>query len=399
VIEYDSGDEEAQGVCTDISRRIAAGASPREIAVFYRINAMSRVMEEALLRCGVAYQIARGIEFYNRKEIKDVLAYLRVLHNPADDVALLRILNTPARGIGDTTVDRLSEEARRRNCPLLALIRSEGGTETAGRSAAKVQQFVQLLDQLARGLSLPPHEAIDFVVSHSGLHALYHNQHSDEGSPLDNIVELVNAAAEFHERNPDATVQSWLEHTALLSDIDAVRDQGGTITLMTLHAAKGLEFDDVYLLGLEDGLLPFYRGDGADTDLEEERRLAFVGITRARKHLTLTHARFRMTRGITERTVTSPFLDELPPQQIEWSRSDHDESWAKSRRKDELPDDIAEWSIGTIVRHPLHGIGQIRNIVQSGRRTHVDVVFKRGGPRTMILEFAQLERVDFDEVD
>jgi DNA helicase-2/ATP-dependent DNA helicase PcrA len=269
-----------------------------------------------------------------------------------------------------------------------------------GRSAARVREFAELLRGLKPALEKPASEALEFVASHSGLCALYSEVREADGGPARNIEELISAAAEYQDDHPDATVLDWLEHAALVSDVDSIDDEAGSVTLMTLHAAKGLEFAVVYIIGLEEGILPLRRRGEEDTcDKEEERRLSFVGMTRAKHRLTLSHARYRRLRGATERTVRSPFLDELPYDQIEWSGADT-ESPRRRRAGDtgRPPDDIDQWTIGTLVRHPAHGLGQVMSIYRGGKRTHVDVQFQDGPRRSWVVEFADLERVDFDEV-
>ena len=241
VIECGTHQAEAEMVVQDILLRSATGAQLNDIAIFYRVNSLSRTLEETLMRSGVAYQIARGVEFYNRKEIKDVLAYLRVLVNPADEVALLRIINTPPRGIGATSIDRLTALALSKGCPLVEVL-VEGPLEELGRSTGKVREFVALLRELGTALELAPHAALDKVLSHSGLRAFYGGDEETAEGPRANLEELLSAAWEFEQQQPDATVLDWLEHTALLGDLDAVRSDQGSVTLMTLHAAKGLEF-------------------------------------------------------------------------------------------------------------------------------------------------------------
>jgi DNA helicase-2/ATP-dependent DNA helicase PcrA len=347
------------------------------------------------------------VEFYNRKEIKDVLAYLRVLVNPADEVALLRIINTPPRGIGATTIERLEERAKSGRRRLFDAVCDIGFTAALGRSGEKVRQFAELVRDLSSVLTLSPSKALETVISKSGLRALYHQQREIDDAPLANLDELISAASSFESEQPEASLIDWLEHAALVSDVDAVRSDEGRVTLMTLHAAKGLEFDCVYMIGLEDGLLPFRRefGDGGDADEEEERRLVFVGMTRARKRLTLSRARYRLQRGITQRTTRSPFLDELPSQGVEWI-DDEVASAAPRRRSPEftaprgnLPADIEEWTVGTLVRHPDHGLGRVLSIHRTATRTHVDVQFRNGGRKSWVLEFADLKRVAFEDVD
>ncbi len=397
--ECETAIAEAEMIAQDIRWQSHSGVSRSEIAIFYRINSLSRVIEEALLKEGVAYQIARGVEFYSRKEIKDVLAYLRVLVNPADEVSLLRIINTPPRGIGATTIRRLFERAHAAGESLHDSIMGKGDLSNLGRSAGRVHDFTALLDGLRSVLERPVADALNHVISHSGLRAHYSEvAHTDE-VPARNIDELVTAAAEYQTDHPEATLLDWLEHTALVSDVDSVRETAGTVTLMTLHAAKGLEFAVVYVIGLEDGLLPFRRREEDANNEEEERRLLFVGMTRAKERLTLSHARFRMQRGVSERTVRSPFLDELPQDEIEWGQVGISSAPHQSAGKGGwLPEDIDQWEIGTLVRHPIRGLGQIMSIHRGAKRTHVNVIFRDGSDQSWVLEFAQLERVDFDDV-
>ena len=399
VFEHESGPEEAAMVARDIATYLQGGGAPSEVAVFYRVNSLSRVLEEALIREGIAYQIARGLEFYSRKEIKDVLAYLRVLINPADEVALLRIINTPARGIGTTTIERLVQHARTQGRQVLEVLAEDADLPALGRSAAKVAQFAELLRDLAPAVERPASKALELVISHSGLRAMYRARAGIDDTASANLDELISAASTFQEEHPEATVLDWLEHAALISDVDTVREGAGPVTLMTLHAAKGLEFARVYIVGLEDGLLPFRRQGDEDTDEEEERRLLFVGMTRAKVHLVLSRARYRMVRGTTMRTVRSPFLDELPRDQLEWievEASTAKGGFGSDRGK--LPEDIAQWSVGTLVEHPRFGLGQVMSLRRGLRRTHVDVQFKDGPRKAWVLEFADLTRVDFDDV-
>ncbi|MCH8966853.1 MAG: UvrD-helicase domain-containing protein [Planctomycetes bacterium] len=414
VVEFERSDDEARWLAAELARLQRDGGSLDDAAVFYRVNSLSRVLEEALLREPVAYQIARGVEFYQRKEIKDVLAYLRVLVNPSDEIALLRIINTPARGIGGTTISRLKEHARASGLRLFDTVTGGGDLTALGRSAGKVREFGQLLVELSKVLDWPVAKAIEYVVSHSGLRAHYNAVPDSDGAPIGNIDELISAAADFRsEHAEEATVLDWLEHAALLSDVDSVKSDTGAVTLMTLHAAKGLEFDVVYIVGLEEGLLPMRRHDTPDgEDDEEERRLCFVGITRAKRRVTLSRARYRMLRGVSQRTVRSPFLDELPRDEVEWISAEGTLShrgpvpWRRtgvSTRRDGndkgVPGDIDLWDVGTLVRHPLHGLGRVMSLLRGPKRTHVDVQFQNGPRLSWVLEFAELTRVDFDELD
>jgi DNA helicase-2/ATP-dependent DNA helicase PcrA len=402
IVETEDEQEEAQAVAEDVRDRIREGVAPSQVAVFYRVNSLSRTIEEALIRQGVPYQIARGVEFYNRKEIKDVLAYLRVLVNPADEVSLERIINTPPRGIGAATIERLTDRARASGRRVFDALFDDAVLSSLGRSGQKVREFAGLMQRLSGVLDAPPSHALETVISQSGLRALYRQEREIDESPSANLDELINAASSFEQEQPGATVLDWLEHAALVSDVDTVRPVGGLVTLMTLHAAKGLEFDCVYMIGLEEGLLPFRRstgGEGVIEDEEEERRLCFVGMTRAKERLMLSRARYRMQRGATLRTTRSRFLDELREGGVEWPQSP---SWSprvpEPPPHGRLPDDVEEWTIGTLVRHPVHGLGQVLAIHRGASRTHVDVQFKEGGRKSWVLEFADLIRVDYDDV-
>ena len=399
VIECESGDEEADRIAQDIAKQQRNGLKLSDTAVLYRVNSLSRSIEERFIREGLPYQIARGVAFYNRKEIKDVLAYLRVLVNPADDVSLTRIINTPPRGIGQTTVQRLISWAESTGQSLHSVATGGGDLSELGRSAAKVGEFGKMLVQLASVMDQPVHAALEYVSKHSGLRALYSAMDDGDDAPINNINELVSAAVEFESQNEGATIGDWLEHTALLGDVDSVRDDSGMVTLMTLHAAKGLEFDNVYIIGLEEGLIPFVRGH-EDGDEEEERRLLFVGMTRARRGLVLLHARYRMMRGVTERTIQSSFLDELPVDEVEWQAERTVVSPRRSRATDhgKLPDDVEQWEVGTLVEHERYGIGRIMSIQRGHRRTHLEVMFRDGSRHRWVLEFAALKRVAFEDV-
>ncbi|MBI1826822.1 MAG: UvrD-helicase domain-containing protein [Planctomycetes bacterium] len=405
IVELDDSDREASWIVDDIAKKVTAGAKLSDIAVFYRVNALSRVVEEAFFQKGLPYQIARGVEFYARKEVKDVLAYLRVLSNPDDELSLMRIINTPPRGIGDTTIERLKAEAQRTDRRVINVLSDKSVVSGLGRSGMKTRAFDALLMELSPHLNLSPSRALTEIISRSGLRAMYAQEdRGGDSAPVENLDELINAAAAFEESHPGASIVDWLEHAALVSDVDSVEGEKDCVTLMTLHAAKGLEFPIVYIVGLENGLLPFRRMQddaGAGYDEEEERRLFFVGITRARRQLTLTRANYRMLRGITTRTTFSPFLDELPPNALQWIESERVATPVRSSRIDrgELPSDVDQWSVGTMVRHPLLGIGQIVSMDRGSRRTFVDVVFKDGSRKTWVLEFADLTRVEFEDVD
>ncbi|MHC5111313.1 MAG: ATP-dependent helicase [Planctomycetota bacterium] len=404
VREFDSAAQEAAWLAAEIKQHATSGGQLRDVAVFYRTNAMSRMLEEALLQLGVPYQIARGIEFYQRREIKDALAYLRVLVNPLDEVSLLRIINTPTRGIGDKTIQRLLVAARQQGNTVGECLQSVEFRQSLGRASRAVSAFMDLMASLRPALDMPINEACAHVISHSGLRAMYGNQGDIDRDPVQNLDELISAAADLSQRQPGVNLQTWLEQTALVGDVDGLQDGAGAVTLMTLHAAKGLEYPRVFIIGLEDGLLPLRRNDTVDDDGEEERRLLFVGMTRAREHLTLLRSRFRMIRGTSQRSTRSPFLDEIPRADLDWDAGSSEEfletsdPWRRPDTQRGLPDDIEQWQAGILVRHPEHGLGRVANMDRRGGQIYVKVEFRSGPKKSYALAYSQLERVDYDEV-
>ncbi len=403
VLEFEEAEDEARDVARRIAAHKAAGRQLSDIAVFYRINSLSRALEEALLQAGVPYQIARGTEFYNRKEIKDVLAYLRVMINPADETSLLRIINVPARGIGDTTVERLQKLASDSGRRVYDVIADASAVQTLGRSAMKLLAFAELLRSLEPLAQQAPMRALDQALSLSGLRAALTDSADEDARS--NVDELINAASEYEQDNPESTLVDWLEHTSLLGDVDAVRAESGAVTLMTLHAAKGLEFPVVFIVALEEGILPLQHVDEPDGDIEEERRLFFVGMTRAERELTLSHVRYRMQRGITQRQTRSPFLAELPSRDIEWLDADdeyaapHDDHDSQRRPEATRTQRPPRWCEGMLVRHPTFGLGRLVWVQPAGKHTRAGVHFTSGQHKTLILEFANLEPIDPREID
>jgi len=443
-----------------------------QMAVFYRINSLSRVMEEALRNAGVPYQIARGTAFYDRKEIKDAVAYLRVVANPADEINLFRVINTPARGISSRTVQAMQAYSAAHDTPVDRLLGEplllENITSRAQNALAK---FGKLVDgwrgaagftvadrptpdpaeeqapepaQLALAATRPEPEPVDGVkrqlslrqfveqvLRESGLEAAVRNDKSDPDlERLANLGELVTSAQQFEEElieeaiedgrpvDPDLRTKllAFLERIALVSDVDAVDNTEGAVTLMTLHAAKGLEYPVVAMIGVEDGLLPHDRATrgGDPKELEEERRLCFVGITRAEQRLMLTHAQYRTIFGQTQATIPSRFLDELPDEAIE-KLDEASSSYALGHPGDDAPggDDAEDWieqrlrrreqskkrasayPPGTLVRHPRFGLGRIVEVSPIGGQTRARINFNTAGAKTLVLEYAKgIERVE-----
>ena len=313
---YPTHKEEAQGIASHIFNEVRAGRRrPADFAVFYRINALSRSFEFAFRELGIPYQLVNGLEFFQRKEIKDVLAYLHLLYNPRDDVAFLRVINTPPRGIGKTTVGRLSQHASQHGLTLLDAARAAGGISALGpRPATMLAKFVKLHDQLAAAAGGSIEEIVGLVLSETGYQGrLQDSEDEDDLQRLANIEELLTVARDFDERgDEEGRLEAFLEETCLVSDTDAWETEADRVTLMTLHASKGLEFPVVFLTAAEEGLLPHERSRNSESQLEEERRLMFVGITRARQELRISMARYRDFRGQRKMTIPSSFLMELP---------------------------------------------------------------------------------------
>ena len=414
VIRLQDEHAEADEVAAIVAGLSQRGLAYRDVAVFYRINALSRVLEEAFRKAGIAYQIARGVEFHNRKEIKDVLAYLRLLANPADDLCCRRIINVPARGLGAVTVNRLAASAQARGVSLLEACRDPAAAGLGQAPAAKVKAFSELMAALAAQPDRPVRPLIETAITRTGIEAAL-RQDPDQREPLRNVQELVSAAEEFDRLNPGAALADYLHQVSLVSDIDSVNPQAGAVTFMTLHAAKGLEFPAVFVIGCEQGLLPFERG-GSDEhrDEEEERRLAFVGMTRAKDRLYLTSAKHRLLRGQTTRQSQSAFLFEIGQQDVK--RTDKTEFEPPPRRKRVsvekfqedvqtrqlieameasrlIPEQFSGLRPGRRVKHPMFGPGTIQSISCDGTRTRAVILFDRTGRKTIILEKARLEPI------
>jgi DNA helicase-2/ATP-dependent DNA helicase PcrA len=428
---------EAAEVVRRARELVARGMRHDDIAVFYRLNSLSRVMEDAFRRTGVPYRIARGVAFYNRKEIKDVLAYLKLMVNPRDDLACERIINVPSRGIGSTTLARLRDFAAGRGIGLLEAASQGRMIGELGKAAAnKVAAFAQLVKQLAEGPLAPVRTVLESVLAATGMEQELRAIGGEEHEELANVAELVTAAGEFDRENPSATLPDFLHLVSLVSDVDRFEGSTGAVTLMTLHAAKGLEFPAVFIVGCEEGILPFRRmGEEETCDREEERRLCFVGMTRAMDHLTLTRARYRGLRGSRQRQAASPFLAELdgpqvrhvelrPPVEVQPIRQESGVDSELGELVEETPPtfdegfydvkapaasvapagrdsdsaDVAQ-SDGSVphlppgrrVRHPMFGTGQIVSTGRSGAYTKAVIDFDQYGRKTIILQFTRLE--------
>ena len=335
----DNEHDEAQFVAEEIDRLTDEGlAQPADVAVFYRTNAQSRVFEEVFIRVGLPYKVVGGVRFYERREIRDALAYLRVLVNPADSVSLRRIVNVPKRGIGERAeacVDVLAERTGATYWE--ALQKAEDAPAIATRSLKNIQAFVAMIEELEEMVQAGrrPDQVLEAVLTKSGyLDELEASDDPQDETRVENLGELVAVAREFADELEGATLGDFLERVALVADSDEIPDEdesGGVVTLMTLHTAKGLEFPVVFLTGLEDGIFPHSRSLGDQPELEEERRLAYVGLTRAQHRLYVSRAVVRSAWGAPQHNPPSRFLDELPPTLIDWKRTEAAHtSWGSS---------------------------------------------------------------------
>ncbi len=310
--------DEAAFIAAMSRKLIAGGETPGGIAVLYRTNAQSRVLEEAFVRGDTPYRVYGGLRFYERKEVKDLVAYMRALVNPDDDVSTRRIINAPKRGIGDATIDKLAQYAEENEMPLLSAALDYENVPTLGGKKKQIGEFARLMIDLTELMyEQKPSQFVEALIERTGYVAALEADRSEENeSRIENIRELQGAVSEFERLNPEGGLPEFLENVALVSDLDAMNESGGAVTLMTLHSAKGLEFNEVFLAGMEEGVFPLTRAIFDEELLEEERRLAYVGITRAKKRLFMSHARTRALYNTRSANELSRFVTEIPQRLI-----------------------------------------------------------------------------------
>jgi DNA helicase-2/ATP-dependent DNA helicase PcrA len=413
---------------SDGSRTTSGGGGKRlrDIAVFYRINAQSRAIEDELVRNQIPYTVVGGMKFYERKEVKDVLAYLKVIANPSDAVSLRRIINVPARGIGEKTIEKIETFSREKGLPLYAGLKqalTEDWLPSGARS--KISPFVHVMEELQTDArTIPVGQLTLTLLSRTGyLDRLREEGTDDAVSRAENVEELVNVIMEFEKGEEEASLGTFLDKVSLVSDIDLYEDKGNRVSLMTLHCAKGLEFPVVLIVGMEEGLLPHARRGEEIEDMEEERRLCYVGITRAREKLFLTRAERRTTFGVGRANLASRFLDELPMELIRvegareekpslFARSGWDDLFPRAGKKmdEELPDVQAPpevfppstervltpegfypLKIGMRVRHPKFGDGRVKAVEGMDEEQKATVLFQTVGTKRLKVCQAHLE--------
>ena len=391
VLEVEDEHAEARFVAAEIARLVDEGVNGSEIAVFYRTNAQSRVLEDVLVRQAIAYQVIGGPRFYERAEVKDVIAYLQVIDNPFDTVSLQRIANKPRRKVGDASLARLQTYANGQGISLWEALEfpEEAGLGTA--QARAVNGLRTLLLSLQSGaLELPVAELLERVLERSGyVEALEAERTIEAQGRIENLQELVGVAQEYQATAPEPSLSNFLQEISLYADQDALRAEQSLVTLMTLHNAKGLEFRAVFMIGMEEGIFPHSRSL-EEGSLEEERRLAYVGMTRAQERLTLIHASARSLYGARSYNLPSRFLDELPDPEVERERL-RPASWQNygSRTTVAPRSDVPELSTGDNVRHNTFGEGVVTRIEPG----IVSVRFADGSERQLALDYAPLERV------
>jgi DNA helicase II / ATP-dependent DNA helicase PcrA len=397
VVETEDEHGEARFVAAEIAARIEEGYSSREIAVVYRTNAQSRVLEDVLVRQGIAYQVIGGPRFYERAEIKDLIAYLQVIDNPADAVSLMRIANRPRRGIGDTSIARLVNYADGLGTSLWEAMGHVEEAGLASASAKAVTQFRNVMETLmATATDADVATIVEAVLDRTGyLESLEAERTIEARGRIENLEELVGVAHEYDAAGEERSLSGFLQEISLYSDQDALRGDeegdGGQVTLMTLHNAKGLEFRAVFMIGVEEGIFPHARSI-EENSLEEERRLAYVGMTRAKERLVLTHALRRNLYGRSDANLPSRFLDELPTIGVERERL-RPTSWSDygAHVREVAPRmDIPDLSTGDTVRHQSLGTGIVTRIEPG---SVVTVRFEDGSERRLMLEYAPLERL------
>ena len=417
--------EEAEYVAGEISKMKREGlGNYRDCAILYRTNAQSRIFEEKFIAANIPYKLVGGVNFYARKEIKDLLCYLKTIDNARDDLAVQRIINVPKRGIGATTLGRVQDYADNMGISLYEALRVAEEVPSIGRSLSKIDGFVTFIQSLkSKADVLSVEELLQEIIDVTGYVSELEAEDTDEArARIENIDELISKTVAYQEameeQNQPATLSGFLEEVALVADIDTVDPEQDYVLLMTLHSAKGLEFPNVFMVGMENGIFPSYMtiSYGDDAELEEERRLCYVGITRAMKELTMTCAQQRMIRGETQYNKVSQFVREIPRELVDLGHTIQEK---KPKVEDMIPtpakyskmkeilqsrnykprefkvtkSGALDYEVGDTVRHIKFGVGIVKEIVEGGRDYEVTVDFDKVGIKKMFASFAKLKKI------
>ena len=423
--QLESGYEEADYIARDIASKVRKGEyTYKDSAILYRTNAQSRLFEERFIVSNIPYKIVGGVNFYSRKEVKDILAYLKTIDNGRDDLAVKRIINVPKRGIGTTSINKVTNFALENEIPFYHALRMASDIPGLGKAAEKIRPFVLFIQsmraKLENGYTLT--QLILDVLETTGYVEELEAEGTEEAQErIENIDELISKISSYEEGEEHPTLSGFLEEVALIADVDSLEENGDYVVLMTLHSAKGLEFPNVYLAGMEDGLFPSYMSitsDDATNELEEERRLAYVGITRAKEHLTITAARSRMIRGETQFNRVSRFVKEIPshllggtiyePKTAESPVQDSEYQRAKKAFRSPVYTPVSnqrafasantakaslDYGVGDRVRHIKFGDGEVMAVIEGGRDYEVTVDFDKAGTKKMFASFAKLKKL------
>jgi DNA helicase-2/ATP-dependent DNA helicase PcrA len=389
--------QEAYFIAQEINNRIFRdNLNYKDFAVLYRTNAQSRVLEEVMVRMRLPYKIIGGLRFYQRKEIKDILAYLRVIANPSDDVSLLRIINVPKRGIGTTTVDRLKAAAEERNQSIFDIIMDGKGLSISSGTLNKLQAFLLMMQDfrdVADTMSVS--ELINYVLEQTGYMDKLISENTNEAlSRAENLREMIGAAMDFEQKMPDGTLEDFLTELALVSDVDDLDEDSDAVVLMTLHNAKGLEFPIVFMAGMDEGIFPHSRSLLDEDQLEEERRLCYVGMTRAKKKLYMTRAWQRSLYGNTSYYAASRFLNEISDEYIIETSYGIADNAAVCRSEPEVSKKyVANISPGDRVRHLKWGEGIVLDIEGIDEDAQISINFPSVGEKCLILKYAPIVKI------
>lgn len=414
--QYGTEYEEARKIIHEIEDLSKEGYDYKNMAILYRTNAQSRVFEESFMIKNIPYRIVGGTNFYQRKEVKDILSYLKVVDNGLDDLAVRRIINVPRRGIGAATIEKINVYAVEHNVSFLDACFSSDSIDTLGNAKKKINGFADLIREFRRKMQEGSlEELFKYITDETGYIANLKAEETEEAEGrIENINELLNKVVTYEQEAEEASLSELLEEIALVADIDNLEDSDNRVVLMTLHSAKGLEFPYVFICGMEDGIFPSYMTvmSEDDDDMEEERRLCYVGITRAKKKLYLSAAKRRMMQGRTQFNKVSRFIDEIPEQLLQldtgvnFKEKRTDKALFSSNRSNRFRKpyqaksftstkmDTLPYDVGDMVKHIKFGKGKVLEIVSGGRDYEVTVDFEKAGVKKMFASFAKLKKVE-----